>query len=270
LPRKDREVTFIAPTRTFSSTLDLAIGGVELKLVHVPSEAADEIAVFLPENSVLLSSEVIPAQCFPVLHPLRGEAYRDPVQWYRSIDALNAASMVPAHGLPVIGAERVEEVLRCYRDAIQFVHDQTVRQMNKGLTPDELAAVVKLPPHLASYTPWMQEFFGTVSQAVRAVYQGYLGWFEGDPVALAPLARAERARRDVELMGGRGRVIEVAENALSDDDPQWAAELATLLIRIDRDDAAARRIKAASFRKQGYAQINAIWRNLVSLRRART
>jgi alkyl sulfatase BDS1-like metallo-beta-lactamase superfamily hydrolase len=264
LPRKDREVTFIAPTRTFSSMLDLAIAGVELKLVHVPSEAADEIAVFLPENSVLLSSEVIPAQCFPVLHPLRGEAYRDPMQWYRSIDALrrlNAASMVPAHGLPVIGAERVEEVLRSYRDAIQFVHDQTVRQMNKGLTPDELAAVVKLPPHLASYTPWMQEFFGTVSQAVRAVYQGYLGWFEGDPVALAPLARAEQARRVVELMGGRGRVIEVAENALSDDDPQWAAELATLLIRIDRDDAAARRIKAASFRKQGYAQINAIWRN---------
>ena len=178
MPRKDREVTFIAPTRTFSSTLDLAIAGVELKLFHVPSEAADEIAVFLPENSVLLSSEVIPAQCFPVLHPLRGEAYRDPVQWYRSIDALrrlNAASMVPAHGVPVIGAERVEEVLRSYRDAIQFVHDQTVRQMNKGLTPDELAAVVKLPPHLLSYTPWMQEFFGTVSQAVRAVYQGYLG-----------------------------------------------------------------------------------------------
>jgi alkyl sulfatase BDS1-like metallo-beta-lactamase superfamily hydrolase len=264
LPRKDREVTFIAPTRTFSSTLDLAVAGVELKLVHVPSEAADEIAVFLPENSVLLSSEVIPAQCFPVLHPLRGEAYRDPVQWYRSIDALrrlNAASMVPAHGSPVIGAEQVEEVLRSYRDAIQFVHDQTVRQMNKGLTPDELADVVKLPPHLLSYTPWMQEFFGTVGQAVRAVYQGYLGWFEGDPVALAPLARAEHARRVVELMGGRGRVIEVAENALSDDDPQWAAELATLLIRIDRDDAAARRIKAASFRRRGYAQINAIWRN---------
>jgi alkyl sulfatase BDS1-like metallo-beta-lactamase superfamily hydrolase len=264
LPRKDREVTFIAPTRTFSSTLDLTVAGVELKLVHVPSEAADEIAVFLPENGVLLSSEVIPAECFPVLHPLRGEAYRDPVQWYRSIDALrrlNAASMVPAHGLPVIGTERVEEVLRSYRDAIQFVHDQTVRQMNKGLTPDELAEVVKLPPHLASYTPWMQEFFGTVSQAVRAIYHGYLGWFEGDPVALAPLARAEHARRVVELMGGRGRVIEVAENALCDDDPQWAAELATLLIRIDRDDAAARRIKAASFRSQGYAQINAIWRN---------
>jgi alkyl sulfatase BDS1-like metallo-beta-lactamase superfamily hydrolase len=264
LPRKDREVTFIAPTQTFGSMLDLTIAGVELKLVHVPSEAADEIALFLPENSVLLSSEVIPAQCFPVLHPLRGEAYRDPVQWYRSIDALrrfNAASMVPAHGVPIIGAERVEEVMRSYRDAIQFVHDQTVRQMNKGLTPDELAAVVELPPHLLSYAPWMQEFFGTVSQAVRAVYQGYLGWFEGDPVALAPLARKERARREVALMGGRGRVVEVAESALADNDPQWAAELATLLIRIDHDDVAARRIKAASFRRQGYAQINAIWRN---------
>jgi alkyl sulfatase BDS1-like metallo-beta-lactamase superfamily hydrolase len=264
LPRKDREVTFIAPTQTFSSTLDLTIAGVELKLIHVPSEAADEIAVFLPQNGILLSSEVIPAQCFPVLHPLRGEAYRNPVDWYRSIDALrllNATSMVPAHGVPIIGTEQVEEVLRSYRDAIQFVHDQTVRQINNGLTPDELVTVVKLPPHLESFKPWMQEFFGTVSQAVRAIYQGYLGWFEGDPVALAPLARDERARRLVELMGGRGRVVEVAEQVLADGDCQWAAELMTLLVRVDRDDAVARRIKAASFRKQGYAQISAIWRN---------
>jgi alkyl sulfatase BDS1-like metallo-beta-lactamase superfamily hydrolase len=143
------KASFIAPTKTFATTLDLTIAGVAMNLVHVPSVAADEIAVFLPQSRILLSSEVIPAQHFPALHALRGEAFRDPVAWYRSIDALrrfNATALVPAHGLPVIGVEYVEEVLRNYRDAIQFVHDQTVRQMNKGLTPDELVEGGKRAP----------------------------------------------------------------------------------------------------------------------------
>jgi alkyl sulfatase BDS1-like metallo-beta-lactamase superfamily hydrolase len=184
--------------------------------------------------------------------------------WYRSIDTLrrfDATALVPAHGLPVIGAENVEEVLRNYRDAIQFVHDQTIRQMNKGLTPDELVESVALPPHLARFKPWMQEYFGSVSQGARGIYQGYLGWFEGDPVALAPLPKVESARREVGLMGGRDRVLAAGSKAFEDGDPQWAAQLATPLIRIDQNDMPARRLKAAAFRKLGYAQINAIWRN---------
>jgi glyoxylase-like metal-dependent hydrolase (beta-lactamase superfamily II) len=141
LARKGGKASFIAPTLTFAQTLDITIAGIPMHLVHVPSEAADEVAVFLPESGILLSSEVIPAQHFPALHPLRGEAYRDPVAWYRSIDVLRRfkpVAIVPSHGVPVIGADAVEEVLRNYRDAIQFVHDQTIRQMNKALTPDEL------------------------------------------------------------------------------------------------------------------------------------
>jgi alkyl sulfatase BDS1-like metallo-beta-lactamase superfamily hydrolase len=141
------------------------------------------------------------------------------------------------------------------------VHDQTIRHMNKGLTPDELVHAVKLPPHLVAYKPWMQEFFGSVRQSVRSIYQGYLGWFEGDPVTLAPVPRAESARREVALMGGRDGVLTAAQQSFDDGDPQWAAELATRLIRIDRGDMAARRLKAAAFRKLGYAEINAIWRN---------
>src|SRR5262245_26901747 len=262
--RRDREVSFIAPTKTFATTLDITVAGVAMQLVHVPSEAADEIAVFLPQSRILLSSEVIPAQCFPSLIPLRGEAYRNPIDWYQSIDVLRrfkAVAMVPSHGVPVIGADSVEEVLRNYRDAIQFVHDQTVRQMNKGLVPDELAQAVKLPPHLASYRAWMQAFFGNVSQTVRGIYQGYLGWFEGDPVGLAPLPKAESARRQVALMGGRDLVLAAALTAFDDGDAQWAAELATLLIRIDREDAAARSLKAAAFRKLGYSEINGVWRS---------
>src|SRR5258707_8117961 len=115
LGRKNREGGFIAPTKTFAATLDITVAGIAMHLVHVPSEAADEIAVFLPQSRILLSSEVIPAQCFPSLIPLRGEAYRNPVDWYQSIDQLRrfkAAALVPAHGLPVVGSEPVEEVLR--------------------------------------------------------------------------------------------------------------------------------------------------------------
>ncbi len=98
-------------------------------------------------------------------------------------------------------------------------------------------------------------------QAVRSIYQGYLGWFEGDPVALAPVSRPDRARREVALMGGRDHVPTAAQQAFDEGDAQWAAELATRLIRIDHDDMAARRLKAAAFRKLGYAEINATWRN---------
>jgi alkyl sulfatase BDS1-like metallo-beta-lactamase superfamily hydrolase len=155
LPRIGGEATFLAPTRTFVDKLDITIAGVAMQLVHVPSEASDEIAVFLPQSGILLSAEVIPAQTFPVLDTLRGERFRDPVGWYESIDRLRgfkATAMVPAHGLPVIGAENVEQVLLNFRDAIQYVHDQTVRHMNKGLTPDQLVDVIRLPPHLEKFT----------------------------------------------------------------------------------------------------------------------
>jgi alkyl sulfatase BDS1-like metallo-beta-lactamase superfamily hydrolase len=263
LPRSGGEATFLAPTRTFSDALDITIAGVAMQLVHVPSEASDEIAVFLPQSGILLSAEVIPAQTFPVLDTLRGERFRDPVDWYESIDRLRrlrASAMVPAHGLPVLGAENVEQVLRNYRDAIQYVHDQTVRHMNKGLTPDQLVEVIRLPPHLEKFKPWMSEFSGTVRQAVRGIYRGYLGWYEGDPVALAPLAPVERARREITLMGGRDRVMAAANQAFENGDAQWAAELATLLIRVDHDDMPARQLKAKAFRQLGYAEINAIWR----------
>lgn len=258
------EATFIAPTKTFRDTLEITVCGIALRLLHVPSESADQIAVFLPDSKILLSAEVIPAQCFPVLHPLRGEAFRDPVDWYESIDKLRRlepVAIVPSHGVPIVGPAEAQEVMCAYRDAIQYVHDQTIRLMNKGLTPDELAESLKLPPRLANYKPWLQEFCGSVSQATRAIYQGQLGWFEGDPVALAPIPRLEKARREIALMGGAPRVFEAAETAFRDGDFQWAAELATRLVRVDYADWPARRLKAAALRSLGYAQANAIWRN---------
>ena len=256
--------TFIAPTLTYTDRKRLTVAGIDMELRHVPSEAPDETAVYLPDSNILLSGETIQGPTLPNIHTLRGTRYRDPVAWYKSIDVLRsyeAEHLVPSHGQPVSGRENVERVLRDTRDGIQFIHDQTIRFMNRGLTPDELAEVVRLPPHLANAKPYLREYYGTVAHSVRQIYQGYLGWFEGDPVALEPVPRVESARRHVALMGGRDAVYAHAREAYADGDYQWAAELATYLIRTDPDDQPARNLKAACFRHLGFAQLNTNWRN---------
>ncbi len=255
---------FIAPTKTFADKLDLTISGVKIQLQHVPSEADDEIVAYLPKENILLSAEVIQGPTLPNIHTIRGVTFRNPVKWYKGIDRLRdykAAAMVPAHGQPVMGIEKVEEVLRMTRDGIQYIHDQTVRYMNKGMTPDELAEKIKFPPHLANYKPYLREYYGTVKHSVRQIYQGYLGWFQGDPVELDPTPRTEKTNRQIKLMGGRDTVLNEAVKAYEAGDNQWAAELATFLIRSKHEDKDARQIKAAAFRKLGYASMNTNWRN---------
>ena len=259
-----RPGSFIAPTRLIDDMLKVTIAGVDLEIIHVPSEAPDELAVYLPDSGVLIDTEVIQGPTFPNVYTLRGTKFRQPMPWVRSIDRLRrlkAAYLVPTHGRPVAGEDKVDEVLRMTRDGIQYVHDQTVRYMNKGLTPDELAQQVKLPPHLFKYAPYLRQYYGTVKQAVRQVYAGYLGWYEGDPVALDPLPPVEKAGRLIDLMGGGENVMEAARNAYKEQDYQWAAELASYLIRVDTDNMEARNVKASAFRRLGYASMNINWRN---------
>ena len=125
--------SFLAPTRVFDDTLDIVLAGVRFEFHYAPSEADDEIVMWLPDLGVLLSAEVIQGECLANVHTLRGTRYRDPVRWYRSIDMMrdfHAAHMVPAHGRPVSGEAAVADVLSVYRDAIQFIHDQAIRHMN--------------------------------------------------------------------------------------------------------------------------------------------
>lgn len=256
--------SFLPPTKTFAEHMDVTIAGVRMQFTHSPSETPDHATIFLPDSRVLISGDMIQGPAFPNIHTLRGASFRDPRAWVDSIDRareLHADFLVPSHGQPVSTAAKVEEVMRNYRDGIQFVHDQTIRYMNKGLTPDELVAAVKLPPHLASYAPYLREFYGTVSHSVREIYVGYLGWFQGDPVALDPIPPVESSRRYIDLMGGRDRVLAAAQSSLDQGDAQWAAELSTHLIRVNHGDRDARNIKAAAFRKLGLASMNTNWRN---------
>lgn len=256
--------SFITPTKTFKDSLDVEIAGVKMRLIYAPSETDDEIIVWLPEQKLLQTAEVIQGETFPNVHTLRGTAYRDPVKWFKTIDMMRRLQpefIAPSHGRPMSGKDQIEEMLTAYRDAIQYVHDQTVRQMNKGLTPDEIAEVVsQLPPHLANH-PWLGEFYGTVKHSVRQIYFGYLGWFNGDPTTLDPTPRVEQAKRYVELMGGRDAVFKAAKAAFDKGDHQWTAELLTHVIRTNKDDQEARKLKADALRQLAYKTANSNWRN---------
>jgi alkyl sulfatase BDS1-like metallo-beta-lactamase superfamily hydrolase len=252
----------IRPNKTFSEKLEAEICGVKVELVHAPGETNDQLFVWLPERDLLMPGDNI-YKAFPNLYSIRGTLYRDVLRWAHSIDemrALRPAHLVPSHTRSISGKEQVYETLTAYRDAIQFVHDQTIRGINQGLTPDELVEVVKLPPHLAKH-PYLQEYYGKVEWSVRGVFNGYLGWFDGDAANLEPVDPDERAAGMASLAGGAGDLQRAAREALDEEQYEWAAELATHLIRLDLRSSEAKRIKAAALRALGRGQINANARN---------
>jgi alkyl sulfatase BDS1-like metallo-beta-lactamase superfamily hydrolase len=254
---------YIPPNLLVQDSQTLTLAGIEFQLFRTGGEASSHMAAYLPAYDLLLSGDEVQGPTFPNLHSMRGTKMRDANAWVQGLDrmrALHAQHMVPTHGNPVSGRAEIERILTLYRDAIQYTHDQTIRYINKGYTQEELGQQLNdLPEHL-KLEPWTGQHYGNVPTAARSYYVGYISWFSGDAVDLAPTPRPEYAGRLVELMGGRERVLARARAALPTD-AQFAAELATYLIRIDHDDRPARDIKAAAFRTLGYAQTNTNWRN---------
>lgn len=261
-PQRPGPRSFSPPTTTFDTFYTGETGGIRFEIHLIPSETEDQCAVWLPDENTLLSADAV-YESFPNIYALRGTRFRNPMVWAQGLDRLRefeADVLVPHHGRPVEGAERIDELLTDYRDAVQYVHDQTLRYMNKGYTPDEIREVVVMPERLRDH-PWLGEYYGSYKHAIPAIYSGYLGWYQGDPVDLDTRPPPERASRYVGIMGGRDALIGLAKEALDDNDPQWAAELAGWLIRADRNDAEAKSLKADALRQWGYEQKNATWRN---------
>ena len=294
--------TFRLPSRTFAEEMEFTAAGVNMELVYVPSETSDELAVFVPDtengasgcpvverkggcaSGLLFSAEVIQGPAFPNLYSLRGTQYRSPADWFASVDKLRTFDswcMVPSHGPPVCQRDNISLLLSNFRDAVQFTHDQTVRFMNKGYTPDELVELVKVPDEvvteLSALVPWSSEpgtgalrgpvhtedyllpFYGSVPQGVREIYFGYVGWFNADPVNLSPIPPTEAAERMVKLIGSGQPVLEAASKAMDEGDYQWAAELATLALRADPKDADARNLKADAYIELGRRAFDPNW-----------
>ncbi|MFH1489559.1 MAG: alkyl/aryl-sulfatase [Pseudomonadota bacterium] len=255
---------YIPPNRTFKSKrLKTNMAGVKIILVAAPGETDDQLYAWLPEKKVLFCGDNY-YKVFPNLYAIRGTTYRDVRQWADSLDEmsrLGADFLVPGHTRPVSGRGRIKENLENYRDAILAVYHQTIEEMNRGLTPDELVEVVKLPSHLAD-KPYLQEFYGAVPWAVRSIYNGHLGWFDGNPTNLFPLSPREESRRLAIIAGGEIKLMNHLKKSIQQKDWQWACRLADHIMALnDKQSGEARKLKIKVLRALSEIQINAPARN---------
>ena len=238
---------YVKPDMTFSDKLQLNIEGIELELYHAPGETNDQIFIWLPKHKALMPGDNI-YKTFPNLYTIRGTTHRDVKGWIDSIDHMKTFEpeyLFPSHTKPILGKETIQDALNIYRDAIQYIHDQTIRLMNQGLYPDEIANIIQLPDELAN-SPYLYEFYGTVRWSVKSIFNGYLGWFSGNPSELDPLSRKDKALRISSLAGGNDRLLEQLHLAVKDKDMQWALELSDYLISLDlfTDEVKELRIEA--------------------------
>ncbi|MEQ8768769.1 MAG: alkyl/aryl-sulfatase [Planctomycetota bacterium] len=240
----------------------LEVAGIEIELVSSPGETNDQLFVWYPAGKVLFAGDNF-YRSFPNLYAIRGTPNRSVRLWAESLGKLadnDAVALVGGHTNPVLGENEVRQVLSDYRDAVQFIHDKTVEGMNKGLTPDELVQYVQLPEELAN-KDYLQPFYGHPEWGVRSVFSGYLGWFDGNATNLFSLPPREQAARMAKLAGGKDELLQAAQDALAEDDNQWAAQLADYLLAMNNDDTDAREIKAEALTKLASNTVNATARN---------
>ena len=221
---------FIPPTHEIDGPMSTTIAGLQVEFSLAPSDADDSITIWFPELSVCVNNLVWPA-LFNVF-AIRGEEYRDPRILLNGLDhiaGLQPEHLVGAHGPPLSGREEVNHEVEVYRDSIQFLWDQTVRGINRGLTNEELVEFVQLPSDYGR-TYRTQQLYGLVEHHVRQIHAGLRGWFDGDESKLLAVPRAEKCRRFVEGFGGADEVRSQVREALANDDIRWALELASWLV----------------------------------------
>ncbi|AGZ35327.1 MAG: alkyl/aryl-sulfatase [Pseudomonas sp.] len=261
-------VSLIAPTRLIEKPIEtLRIDGVDIEFQLTPgTEAPAEMNLWFPTFKALCMAENASHVQHNVL-TLRGAQVRDAKVWAYYLDQSllrygNQAEVVFAqHHWPTWGGEAIREYLADQRDMYAFIDSQTLRLINRGLGPTEIAAeLTSLPPRLASKW-YSRDYYGSLSHNVRAVYQRYMGFYDGNPATLNPLPPRETGEHYVKALGGAERVLTLAKQAYDNGDYRWVAELTRHLIFAQPDHRAARELQADALEQLGYQSENATWRN---------
>lgn len=224
---------------------NVTISGITLELVRTYGETHDHLVIWYPEEKVIFPGDQF-YKSFPNLYAIRGTEYRDVLKWIEALDTVleyPAEAMAQGHTRPIIGSDEVRESVTLMRDAIRYTFDKTIEGMNKGLTPDELVEYAALPGSLASH-PNLVQYYGRQEWAIRNIFNGYLGWFDGNPTNLRPLSPRVEAEKFVEAVGGVRNLEKLARKAYADKDYQWCAELIDRLLALSPDSKAYKHFKA--------------------------
>jgi len=260
-------VSLVAPTVVVAQpTESHVIDGVEFVFQLTPeTEAPAEMNFFLPAMRVLDLAE---NGCHTMhnLCPLRGAKTRDALAWSKYLDAALDAFVddtdvvIAQHHWPTWGRERVRAFVAEQRDLYRYLHDQTLRMMSHGLTPDEIAEAFRMPASLERR--WhARPYYGALAHNVRAVYAHYMGPYDGNPVHLDPLAPQPAAVKYVEYMGGADAVLERAQKDFDAGEYRWVVQVTHHLVFADPGNRRARELCADAMEQLGYQSESATWRS---------
>lgn len=256
----------LQPTQLITQpTQELTLDGVRFIFHNVPgAEAPAELTFNIPEMKAYGGAENL-AQTMHNLLPVRGAKARDSLRWatymQQALDQLGDAEVYfGQHNWPIWGNARIAEFITKHRDVYKYTHDQTVRLINAGYTPREIAEMVTLPKSLGAYFG-ARGYYGDLRHNVKAVYQLYLGAYDGNPANLDPLPPQESARRYLELIGGADKAVAAAQAAFDKGDYRWAAELLNHAVFGQPDHKGAKELLARTYEQMGYMAEAATWRN---------
>lgn len=259
-------VGILTPTwLIYQASQPMQIDGVDFVFHNVPNaECPAELSFSIPSKKLYDGAENL-SQTMHNLLPIRGAKVRDALRWASYMDQAleqtrDAQVYIASHHWPIWGNANIQQFITMHRDVYKYTHDQTVRLMNAGYTPAEIADKVQLPKSLASFMA-VRGHYGDLRHNVKAVYQYYLGFFDGNPAHLNPLAPSEVGKRYVELAGGADKALAAAQQAFEKGDMRWAAELLNHLVMADASNKQAKELLATTYEQMGYSAESATWRN---------
>lgn len=260
------QVSLVPPTESISQTgTKIVVDGIEIVFQVTPdTEAPAEMNFYFPQFKALCMAENCSCHLHNIYTP-RGAQVRDAKSWSWYIDEAidlfgkDTDVLFASHHWPRWGSGAAIAFLKKQRDLYKYIHDQTLRMANHGLTPLEIAEAIALPPTLAAewYT---RGYYGTLNHNAKAVYQRYLGWFDGNPANLHKHPPVEAAKRYVDLAGGASALLEKARAAFAKGDYRWVAELVNHLVFADPANADARHLQADALEQLGYQAESGPWR----------
>ena len=261
-------VTLIVPTDSIVATgEERVVDGIRMEFQVTPgTEAPAEMNLLFPDHAALCMAENTTHTLHNIL-TLRGALVRDANAWSRyiteAIDRFIGRTDVvfASHHWPTWGRDRSRTYLEQQRDLYAYLHDQTLRMLNQGMVGAEIAEAMTLPPALER--AWhARGYYGSVSHNVKAIYQRYMGWYDGNPAHLWQHVPTEAATRYVEAMGGADAVLARARTAFDEGDFRWVAELVNHVVFADPANVAAKALQADALEQLGFGAENGTWRSV--------
>ncbi len=249
------------PTIDVGQPIDVDIDGVPLRLMPMEGDVSEHLWVWLPEDRILFSGDSPPHGVFPAVETARFEIGRNPDEMLKAVEtslALSPTAIVPGHSRILQGREDIDSIMTMNRDAIGFLIDQVNRYYLSHRSVDELLDTQHLPPAIANH-PEFQPYYHRWEWMVRQRFVK-LGGFIDDSMDYLSLNEFEEARRLVPLLGGRDRILALAETSV-EGDPRWAARLANYVMQVDSDDSEARSVRQKAFLKVAQTTNSANERN---------